>query len=162
MALIIPGIVLTYKVESTPRCLDTARAAQLRVPRPVLGGGPDGATASASPPASPRATCCGGPGAAVLSPAPARGSHIDCILHFLLWGRGEPTLTHDQRVETLLNFCEVELDFEVLLCGLVVRKLTLSNRLRVLSANKEKGNLLLREAIFFCYELLYIYSKTRL
>lgn len=95
-------------------------------------------------------------------PAPAKGSHIDCILHFLLWGRREPALTRDQRVEMLLNFCEVELDFEVLLCGLVMRTLTLSNQLRVLSANKEKGNLLLRKAIFFCYELLYIYSKTRL
>lgn len=62
----------------------------------------------------------------------------------------------------LLNFCEVELDFEVLLRGLVTWKLTLSNRLRVLSANEEKGNLLLRKAIFFCYKLLYIYSKTRL
>ena len=131
MALIIPGIVLIYKVESTHRCLDTARAAQLQFPVPVLEGGPDGATASASPPTSPppapptspHATCCGGPSATVPSPAPARGSHIDCILHFLLWGRGESTLTCDQRVETLVNFCEVELDFEVLLCGLVMRKL---------------------------------------
>lgn len=170
MAPIIPGIVLIYKVESTPAAWTLHVQPSSEFPVPVLEGGPDGATASASPPASPppappaspRATCCGGPSAAVPSPAPARGSHIDCILHFLLWGRGESTLTRDQRVETLLNFCEVELDFEVLLCGLVIQKLTLSNRLRVLSANEEKGNLLLREAIFFCYELLYIYSKIRL
>lgn len=39
-----------------------------------------------------------------LSPAPAKGSHIDCILHFLLWGRREPALTHDQRLKFFLIF----------------------------------------------------------
>ena len=144
MALIIPGIVLIYEVESTHCCLDTVRAAQLRVPCSGAGRRPwwsssiciSAHSSPPVPPASPRATCCGGPSAAV--PSSARGSHIDCILHFLLWGRGESTLTRDQRVETLVNFCEVELDFEVLFCGLVMRKLTLSNRLSFVSEQRKR------------------------
>lgn len=158
VVLIIPSIVLIYKTEGGPRPVAFSPTDSPPVVLLVSWGQRRGGGAITRSTETVEDV-------ALPPPFGARGWLARRLALAILWmsSLGKEGNQHWYLTRWRKCFCvEIELEFEVLCvvcskCG----NSNVSNQLRVLLVNKEKWNLLLREAIFFCYKLFYIYSKTR-